>query len=104
RGSSPRLVAPPAIGSPAYRAGLDIDDELRAVDGQPVRSPVDVSNALARRVPGDRIVLAVVDRAGSSRSITVVAEDDPALELVMLERSGGTLTPEQRAFRSAWLN
>ena len=30
-------------------------------------------------------------------------EEDPRLEIVPVEQTGGTLTPEQKQFRDAWL-
>jgi len=30
-------------------------------------------------------------------------KEDPAVEMVLLEDTGGTPTPEQKAFRDAWL-
>jgi predicted metalloprotease with PDZ domain len=104
RRSGLRLTSSPEINSPAYRAGLDVDDELREVDGQPVRSATDVASALARLKPGERLSVTFADRSGATRTGTVIVEEDPALEVVPVERGGGMLTDEQRAFRSAWLN
>ena len=30
-------------------------------------------------------------------------KEDPSLEAMLVEDSGGTLTPEQKSFRDAWL-
>ncbi len=104
RDSGLRLAAAPAIDSPAYRAGLAQDDEVREIDGRAIRTSGDLADALGRRTPGDRVTIRFVDRTGESRTATVVVEEDPARELVPVERLGGTLTEAQRAFRRAWLN
>jgi len=104
RGSTLRLSTAPAFGSPAHRAGLAQDDELQEMDGIALRTPSDLAEALERRAPGERAALRFVDRSGQATTATVVVEEDPALELVPVERAGGTLSEAQRRFRGAWLN
>jgi predicted metalloprotease with PDZ domain len=94
------LVAPTW---PAYAAGLDQDDDVRQIDGQTVRAESDVSGAVSRHKPGDRIELTLVDRDGRSRTATLTLAEDPHVDVVPAEASGGTLTAERRAFRDAWL-
>lgn len=104
RDDSVRIASPPPIGSPAWRAGLDVGDVLRRIDDAAIRSVGDLPQALARRVPGGRLSLVVADRSGATRTVALTLEPDPARELVPVERAGGNLSPEQRAFRSRWLN
>jgi predicted metalloprotease with PDZ domain len=94
------LVAPTW---PAYAAGLEQDDELRRVDGQPVRSEADVAGTLQRHRPGDRIEIVFLDRTGRDRTASVALAEDPHVEVVPIESTGGTLTPAQRALRESWL-
>jgi predicted metalloprotease with PDZ domain len=64
RGSSVRVASPPFIGDPLYEAGLDLDDEIRELDGVTVRSYSDVARVLDRHRPGDRITIGFVNRLG----------------------------------------
>ena len=91
-----------SANSPAYAAGLDRDDTVTQVGGVRVTSLEEVNAALSRRKPGDRVSINYFDRAGDLKSATVTLAENPHLEIV--EVPGGMLTPEQRAFRAAWLN
>ena len=53
---------------PMYAAGIDQDDEMQQLDGQPIKSDADVAAVLARHKPGDTVPIVFVDRTG-------VAED-----------------------------
>lgn len=103
-GSVVRLVSQPPFGSPMYEAGLDVDDEVRQVDGVRVKTAAEVAAVVQRHRPGDTIVIAFVDRGGEARTAQMTLRDDPMIELSPIERAGGTLTPAQRAFRERWLN
>jgi predicted metalloprotease with PDZ domain len=98
------IVSPPGMGSPAYVAGLDLDDEVRRLDGRDVRSVADVADILSRRRPGDRIEVTFADRTGVPRTSVITLGEDPALELVPIESTGGVLTAAQKAFRARWLD
>jgi predicted metalloprotease with PDZ domain len=104
RGGAVRLASPPPFGSPVYAAGLDVDDEVRRFDGVRIRSFADVAAVLGRRRPGDGVAMVFADRSGRQQTVTIKLEEDPAFELVPIERAGGTLTPAQRAFRERWVN
>jgi predicted metalloprotease with PDZ domain len=101
--SGVHVAAAPPSTSPAYKAGLDVDDEIRTFDGAKVNYADDILASLRRRRPGDVVSVEWTDRTGAARSARVLLEEDPRLELVTVESTGGTLTPAQRAFRSAWL-
>jgi predicted metalloprotease with PDZ domain len=99
-----RVTTPPPFGSPLYAAGLNLDDEIRELDGQPMRSMRDLTMVLARRKPGDSISVAFVNRAGESKTSSLTLIDDETLSLVPVEDIRGALTPEQKTFRDRWLN
>jgi hypothetical protein len=63
-----------------------------------------VTTVLARRWPGDRIALVFADRSGRQRTSSITLSEDPAFELVPVERAGGALTAAQRTFRERWVN
>jgi predicted metalloprotease with PDZ domain len=93
------LVAP---GTPAYDAGLEQDDVITAVDGKSVSTPQQIQQAFGNRKPGDRISIAFTRRSGPVTT-TLTLKDDPSFTFELLERTGGTLTADQKAFRAAWL-
>jgi predicted metalloprotease with PDZ domain len=103
RSGGVRLGIRPLSNTPAYAAGLDVDDELRQVDGMRVGSVDDVSGVLKRRKPGDRVAILYADRSGIEKKTTVTLTDDPQIEIVPIETAGGTATAAQRAFRAGWL-
>jgi predicted metalloprotease with PDZ domain len=104
QGGGVRVAAPPAMGSPAYVAGLDVDVEIRQVDGKPIRSVADLQEVLARRKPGDEIGVTFVNRTGKPKTARLTLAADAALELLPVESTGGALTSAQKRFRQRWLN
>ena len=98
-----RVSASPLSNTPLYRAGLDVDDEIRQLDGAPVSSPDAALAILRRHRPGDVLSVEFVDRSGRSRTSTIVLQEDPRVHIVPVEAAGGRLTAEQRTFRRAWL-
>ncbi len=61
------------------------------------------SAAVKARKPGDRVTVDLQRRGGATGTATIALEEDPSLEVVTVESTGGTLTADQRAFRDAWL-
>jgi predicted metalloprotease with PDZ domain len=102
RGTSARLADPAPFGSPLYRAGLDQDDEIVSLDGDEVSSAGQIYDVLLRHEPGDVIPVVFV-RRGEQVAGRVTLDEDPALDVVPVERAGGRLTAAQRAFRDSWL-
>jgi len=80
-------IGPTQVGSPAYEAGLDRNDQITALDGKPVTQPPDISAVLASHHPGDSIVVAFVQR-GSERTSTLRLIEDPQLAIVPFEAAG----------------
>jgi hypothetical protein len=50
------------------------------------------------------VPLRFVRRSGERVESTLVLEEDPRVEIVSIESTGGTLTDEQKRFRDSWLN
>jgi predicted metalloprotease with PDZ domain len=99
-----RVAAAPAIDTPAYAAGLDVDDEVRQMDRARIASPEDINAVLRRHRPGDAILVVFVDRTGAQKETSVTLREDPDLNLLPIEDLGGALTPAQKTFRQHWLN
>ena len=102
-GTTLRVVSPTLVGSPAYRAGLDLDDELISVAGVTLASADDLSKAIAERKPGEEVEL-VFNRRGQEVQAKARLVEDERLEIVPVEKTGATLTDDQKRFRAAWLN
>lgn len=96
------IAAALAPGAPLYEAGLDRGDQILALGDAEVASPDDWNKAIAALKPGDEVVVRFLQR-GVERSAPLRLIADPALRLVRAEAGGGSVTPEQLAFRQAWL-
>ena len=101
-GAGVRIAEPTRIGSPAYRAGLAQDDVIKAVDGQAIATAEQLDAALKKFKPGERVTVSFL-RRGEPVKADVAAEEDPRIDIVTAESSGGALTAAQKAFRANWL-
>jgi predicted metalloprotease with PDZ domain len=88
------------FGTPAYEAGLDLGDVITAIDGRPATSAD--WNDLRLRRPGDPVSVTIRRMTGIVLERTLTVRADPSLRVEDLG-GGGALTPEQSAFRAAWL-
>src|SRR3954451_15239659 len=57
-------------GGPADKAGLQKDDVIKAVDGQAIKDPSDLSSAIAVKKPGDTVTLRI-ERNGLTQELDV---------------------------------
>ena len=89
-------------GSPAFEAGLDQGDVIVDVDGKAIAAGV-LQAAVKARKPGDRLTVTYKRRGGATGTATIVLKEDPSLEAVTVESTGGTLRADQKAFRDGWL-
>jgi predicted metalloprotease with PDZ domain len=90
-------------GSPAFAAGLDQGDTIIDVAGKPMAVGV-LQTALEARKPGDTVAVSFKRRGGATGTSRIVLKEDPALEAVTIESTGGVLAADQKAFRDAWLS
>ena len=90
-----RVVA----GSPAYKAGLDIDDELLALNGMRVRSS-DLGDRVTELKAGSNITLTVF-RGDALREFTVTLENNPSPEIKVTKVADPTEL--QKSIYSSWL-
>ena len=89
--------------SPLYKAGVAQDDQLVNLGGVDLGSPNAWDEALSKRKPGERVALRFVRRSGETVNTTITLEEDPRVEVALIEKSGGTPTDDQRRFRDAGL-
>lgn len=101
-GNALRVSTPTIIGSPAYNAEVDLDDEILSVAGTALAAPDDLGKALASHKAGDNVEI-VFRRRGQEVRATATLAEPKELEMVPMESTGATLAPEQKVFREAWL-
>ena len=101
-GGVARIVAPVALGSPLYEAGVGRDDALVSIDGEDLSSARRLDTVLGNLRDGDPVTL-VYSRRGETLTTQLTVEADPTLELVSAEQLGRRPTPAQRRFRDDWL-
>ncbi|AIZ63413.1 peptidase M61 [Hymenobacter sp. DG25B] len=86
-----------------YNAGLDRGDQLLKLDGKELKDQKTFDKLLSKHKPGDVVQLEARSR-GQVRTVPVTLQEDIELEVVTLEKAGQQPTPEQLAFRAAWLD
>lgn len=89
--------------TPAYDAGLDIGDILLTVDGVEIKDQAALTKITDAHKPGDVITITYTYR-GEEKNTKLTFSENPALEIVSIEKTGGVLTPAMQAFRDNWLN
>jgi predicted metalloprotease with PDZ domain len=89
-------------GTPAFKAGLEEGDTIIALDGKPAASVDQFQELVRAHKPGDRIAVEFT-RHGAPRRTTMTLVEDPNVEVVTLESTGGTLSSDQKRMRDAWL-
>jgi predicted metalloprotease with PDZ domain len=100
-----RISAAVAIGSPAYRAGLDRDDVITAVGGTAIRRAEEVNAAIRATPPGGTVAVTYLHRGrGQPLMTTIRTVADPTLEVIPAEQAGRALSDAQRRFRDGWLS
>ncbi|MBB2146369.1 PDZ domain-containing protein [Pedobacter sp. LMG 31464] len=90
-------------GTPAYDAGLDIGDNLLTVDGIEIKDQAALTKITDAHKPGDIITIKYTYR-GEEKTTKLTFSENPALELISIEKTDGVLTPAMQTFRDNWLN
>lgn len=98
----PTITENTLIGSPLYKAGVDVDDILLSLDGKNITNARDLQRILAAHKPGDTLDLSY-ESLGVRYDTTVTLAEDPTLELVPYEQVDMEVTEEMKAFRESWL-
>jgi predicted metalloprotease with PDZ domain len=102
RNGQAMLLMGTITGSPLYQAGLDREDVILRLNGQPLTSSQELSNLLRSLKPGSSIPI-VFNQRGEEKTATVTLQEDPALEVVLYEDAGLPVTKKIKAFRTSWL-
>ena len=102
-GSALRVASQVPFDSPLYKAGVAQDDQIASLDGTELVSTAAFEEALARNKPGAPVAMRYVRRSGEVVNTTVTLDEDPRVEVVAIEKAGGTLTDDQRRLRELWL-
>ncbi|MDP2391300.1 MAG: hypothetical protein Q8N52_13305, partial [Acidobacteriota bacterium] len=103
-GSALRVGGLVPMESPLYKAGVAQDDQIVNLGGVDLTSMAAFEQALAQQKPGVAAPLRYVRRSGEVVNGNITLEEDPRIEIVTLESTGGTLSDDQRRFRASWLN
>ena len=90
--------------SPLYKAGVSQDDQIVNLGGVDLASQGALDGVLAQHRPGDAVPIRFARRSGETVNATLTFDEDPRIEIVPVEKTGGTLTAAQKAFRDDWLN
>lgn len=86
-------------GTPAELAGLQVDDVISGVNGEPIKNLIDFNNALRKTQPGQQVPLTIQRGDAGEQSLTLTLgkaplqivhpeRDDPTSLLLTLERLG----------------
>jgi predicted metalloprotease with PDZ domain len=90
------------IGSPLYKAGLDIDDEILKLDGRPVSKNDELISILKTHKPGDQIAVEYKHRDEQKTAMLELIEN-PRLQVVTYEEAGKAVSEAMQTFRKGWL-
>lgn len=90
-------------GTPAYNAGLDIETIILTMDGVEIKDQASINKITDAHKPGDLIKITYSYRDHEKTSQLIFSEN-PAFELVSIDKIGGVLTPTMQSFRNNWLN
>ncbi len=91
------------IGTPVYKAGLDVGDIILKADGKEIKDIKAFNDIVASKNIGDKITINYKNRTGAHET-AIVLEESPYFEVVTYEKAGKELTKEQADFRTNWLS
>ena len=91
------------MGTPIYKAGLDVGDIILKADGKEVKDAQSFTDIVSAKNPGDKITVNYKNRTGEHET-SITLEESPYFEVVTFEKAGKELTKEQTDFRNNWLS
>lgn len=90
-------------GTPAYEAGLDVENVILTMDGVEIKDQNAIAKVTDAHKPGDVISINYSFR-GQEKTTKLTFSENPNLEIVSIENANGILTPAMQTFRDNWLN
>jgi predicted metalloprotease with PDZ domain len=90
------------IGTPLYEAGLDIDDKIESLDGQPIHTQTEMNAILAGHRPGDKLTIGYRHQE-EEKTTSITLGESPFVTVISFEKAGLPVTPSILAFRKSWL-
>ncbi len=103
-GSAVRVSGLVPFESPLYKAGVAFEDQIVNLGGVDLASQGALDGVIGQHKPGDTVPIRFVRRSGETVNASLTFDEDPRLEIVPVEKTGGTLTAEQKKFREDWLS
>jgi predicted metalloprotease with PDZ domain len=88
-----------AFGTPAFDAGIELGDVITSVDGAAFTT---LPAALKNKKPGEQVAIEFRKPSGEVVKRHLTLAEDPGMMAATIESTGGTLTPEMKAFRQSW--
>lgn len=89
-------------GTPAYDAGLDAGAILISINNIDIKDSSSLNKSTEDLKPGD-VIKVVYSYYGELKTTSMTLIENPNLELVPIEKTGGVLTAEMQSFRDNWL-
>lgn len=90
-------------GSPAYEAGLDVDDEIQKLDDTPIKSTNELNAYLVTKKPGDTLRVYYRHR-NTDKMATVVLQGQGNWSALPFEQEGKSVTGDMEKIRNSWFS
>lgn len=90
-------------GSPAYEAGLDVDDEIQKLDDTPIKSTNELNAYLVTKKPGDTLRVSYRHR-NTEKLSTVVLQGQGNWTALSFEQEGKSVTGDMEKIRNSWFS
>lgn len=90
-------------GTPAYEAGLDVNDEILKLDDTPVKSSNELNAYLQPKKPGDSIVIHYRHR-NTEKSAVVLLQPQGNWSALPFEQDGKTVSDDMKKIRGSWFS
>ncbi|WP_316738059.1 PDZ domain-containing protein [Pedobacter aquatilis] len=97
------IVPQTLTGTSAYAAGLDFGAILLTIDGTEIKDQAALNKVTDAHKPGDAVDV-TYSYHGVDKTTKLTFTENPILEIVSIEKTGGGLTKEMQSFRDNWLN
>ena len=88
-------------GSAAYKAGLDINDEIIRLDEMNVKTPADINTFIQNKKPGD-IIKVTYKHRGKEKLTSMTLQENTGLTVVDMSSTGQTITEDMKKIRDSW--